>query len=153
MWVPPENKDPVLFMAPTRKSIYLFGAVDLFNGKLVTQFEKRFDAITFKCFLARLLRHRAKGKILVVLLDNAKYHHAIFLQPFLRKNRRVLRLMFLPSYSPELNPIERVWKLIRKLCSHNTYFETFDQLSCAVTNRLTLWKRPNEELRRLCCIN
>jgi len=153
MWVPPENRDPVLLMAPTRKSIPLFGAVDVFNGKLVTRFEKRFDALTFKSFLVRLLHHRPKGKILVVLLDNAKYHHAKILRTFLRENRNILRLMFLPSYSPELNPIERVWKLTRKLCTHNTYFETLDQLSSAVTKRLTLWKRPNEVLRRLCCIN
>jgi transposase len=153
MWVPPENKDPVLFMAPTRKSISLFGAVNVFNGKLVTQFEKRFNAISLKRFLVRLLRHRPEGKTIVVLLDNAKYHHAIILRPFLRENRDVFRLMFLPSYSPELNPIERVWKLTRKLCTHNKYFETLDQLSCAVSKRLTLWKRPNEVLRRLCCIN
>jgi len=40
MWVPPEDKDPVLLMAPTRKSVALFGAVNLRDGKLVTHFEK-----------------------------------------------------------------------------------------------------------------
>jgi hypothetical protein len=43
MWVPPEDKDPILLLAPTRKSVSLFGAVNLRNGKLVTQFEKKFN--------------------------------------------------------------------------------------------------------------
>ena len=45
MWVPPEDKDPILLLAPTRKSVSLFGAVNLRNGKLVTQFEKKFNGI------------------------------------------------------------------------------------------------------------
>ena len=47
MWVPPEDKDPVLRMAPTRKSMALLGAVHLREGRLVTQLEKTFNAITF----------------------------------------------------------------------------------------------------------
>jgi transposase len=84
MWVPPEDKDPILLLAPTRKSVSLFGAVNLSNGKLVTQFEKKFNAMTFKDFLCLLLRHRRWAKKMVILLDNAKYHHAAVLRPFLR---------------------------------------------------------------------
>ncbi len=62
MWVPPEDKDPILLMAPTRKSISLFGAVQVAEGRLVTQFEKSFNAITFQSFLQHLLRHRRRGK-------------------------------------------------------------------------------------------
>ena len=73
MWVPPEDKDPILLMAPTRKSISLFGAVHLAEGRLVTQFEKSFNAITFQSFLQHLLRHRRRGKKMVLLLDNGRY--------------------------------------------------------------------------------
>jgi len=152
MWVPPEDKDPILYMAPTRKSISLFGAVRLSEGKLVTQFEKTFNAITFQSFLLRLLRHRKKGKKLIALLDNAKYHHAKVLQPFLTDHRETLHLEFLPPYSPELNPIERVWKLTRKLCTHDTYFEKLEPLTNAVAQQHSLWSKPNGTLRKLCCI-
>ena len=57
------------------------------------------------------------------------------------------------TYSPELNPIERVWKLLRKLRIHNQYFETLDRLLREVSEQLTLWARPNDTLRRLCCIS
>ena len=59
---------------------------------------------------AYLLPHRARGRRLVLILDNAPYHHARLLQPFRREHRRVLRFDYLPRYSPELNPIERVWE-------------------------------------------
>jgi len=152
MWVPPEDKDPVLLMAPTRKSISLFGAVHVADGRLVTQFEKKFNAIAFQDFLQHLLRHGRRGKKMIVLLDNGKYHHARALRPFLQKHRSKLSLEFLPPYSPELNPIERVWKLIRKLCTHDTYFSELDHLRDAVVKQLEPWKFPNPTLRKLCCI-
>ena len=152
MWVPPEDKDPILLLAPTRKSVSLFGAVNLKNGKLVTQFEKKFNAMTFKDFLCLLLRHRPRTKNMVILLDNAKYHHAVVLRPFLRDHRDKLGLEFLPAYSPELNPIERVWKLTRRLSTHDTYFEKLEALVDAVSRQHATWNVPNDTLRKLCCI-
>jgi transposase len=152
MWIPPEEKDPVVLLAPTRKSVSLFGAVNVNDGRLVTRFEKQFDSMTFKAFLIQLLRHRKKGKRIIVMLDNARYHHAKILRDFLQKNRKVLRLEFLPAYSPELNPIERVWKLTRRICTHNVYFPKLEQVTASVTKQHDAWKKPNESLRRLCCI-
>lgn len=154
MWVPPEDKDPTLLMAPTRKSVSLFGAVNIRNGTLVTQSEKeRFNALTFNHFLVSLLRYRRKGRKMVIILDNAKYHHAVLLHPFLKKHSRILSLEFLPAYSPELNPIERVWKLTRKLCTHNTYFDHLEDLVDAVAHQHAFWAVPNDTLQKLCCIN
>ena len=48
MWVPPEQTDPILLHAPTRKSVALFGAVDLRRGKLHHEFSRPFNADTFK---------------------------------------------------------------------------------------------------------
>jgi transposase len=152
MWVPPEEKDPVLLHAPTRKSIALFGAVNLRDGQLVTQFSSKFDAITFGDFLKKLIRHRPRRRRLVLILDNARYHHARILQPFLAERRHILSLSFLPPYSPELNPVERVWKLARRLCTHNQYFPQLSDLIAAVTYQLDLWEKPNIFLRRLCGI-
>ena len=153
MWVPPEDIDPIQLLAPTRKSIALFGAVNITRGHLLTQFEKKFNAMTFQSFLENLLKHRARSRRIVIILDNAKYHHANLLKPFLQKYRKRLRLEFLPPYSPELNPIERVWKLTRRLCTHNEYFPNLAALQEAVSERLSMWEKPNEVLRKLCCIN
>lgn len=152
MWVPPEIKDPVLIHAPTRKSVACFGAVSLCTGKFVHAMCPTFDALTFRSFLKKLLQHRSHDKRMVVVLDNARYHHALLLAPLVRKYRRVLTLLFLPPYSPQLAPIERVWKLARRLATHNRYFATLDELLRTVDDCFDRWRRPNPVLRRLCGI-
>lgn len=150
--MPPEIKDPVLFHAPTRKSVACFGAVSLRTGKFVRSMCEKFDARTFEVFLKKLLRHRSRGKRMVIVLDNARYHHAILLAPLLRKYRKVLTLLFLPPYSPQLAPIERVWKLARRLATHNRFFATLDELLRAVESCFDWWGKPNAVLCRLCGI-
>ena len=78
LWVPPEVADPVCRHAPTRKSISFFGAVRLRDGKLVmSQPEGMFDAQTCWTFLRQLERRsRHPGRKVVLISDNARYHHA-----------------------------------------------------------------------------
>lgn len=152
MWVPPEQADPVLLHAPTRRQTAVFGAVCPADGRFVTMPDERFDAESFQDFLAQLLRRRRRGRKMVVIVDNARWHHARALRPWLRRHRRILRLDFLPPYSPELNPVERVWKLTRRLCTHNVYFETLESLIEAVYEQFAQWFHPNLQLRRLCAI-
>lgn len=152
MWIPPEDTDPLLLHAPTRRSVSLFGAVHLGRGQLVTRFEKKFDAMTFSAFLHQLRRHRRPGHPMRVILDNARYHHAQMLSPFLQQHRPEFQLLFLPPYSPDLNPIERVWKLARRLSTHNRYFAELEELVSAVTQQMQAWCKPNKTLTRLCGI-
>ena len=111
-----------------------------------------FNAATFETFLKTLLRHRSRDTRMVLVLDNARYHHAILLKPLLRKYRAVLTLLFLPPYSPQLAPIERVWKLARRLATHNRFFATLDDVLTAVSTCFDRWRTPNSVLRRLCGI-
>jgi len=89
---------------------------------------------------------------MVVVLDNARWHHARYLKLWLSKHRHILKLVFLPPYSPELNTVERVWKLTRTLCTHNRYFAEIEKLIEAVSNQFEAWRKPNNTLRRLCAI-
>jgi len=152
MWVPPEDKDPVLLHAPTRKSVAVLGAVRPCDGRLVVLRADVFNADTFLSFLQSLLRHRRRGKKIVVVLDNARWHHARALQSWLRQHRKHLALLFLPPYSPDLNPMERVWKLTRRQCTHNHYFPDLSDLVTSVLKHFLLWARPNGTLRRLCAV-
>ncbi len=152
MWVPPEVKDPILWQAPTHKTIGLFGAVRLEDGKLMAQQWDVFNGETFEIFLTHLLRNRRPPRKMVVILDNSKYHRSQSLQSWLWEQRRFLRLDFLPPYSPQLNPIERVWKLTRKICLHNRYFPTLKDLIASIEYQFICWAKPNDTLRRLCAI-
>jgi hypothetical protein len=76
MWVPPEDKDPIVYHAPTRSSVALFGAVNVRTGQLVAMLISQFDADTFEAFLGHLLGYRSRSRRMVVILDNARYHQA-----------------------------------------------------------------------------
>lgn len=151
MWVAPEDKGPIVLDAPTRRSVACFGAVNLRTGQFVRHICTVFNAQTFQRFLKQLLRYRRRRRMIVVL-DNARYHHAVLLRPFLRQHAKRLRLLFLPPCSPQLASIERVWKLARRLATHNRYFPTFEEVIKAVNACFVRWRRPNGVLRRLCCI-
>jgi transposase len=61
-------------------------------------------------------------------------------------------LDYLPPYSPDLNPIERAWKLTRRQCLHNRYFLVLNQVVVSVEAQFAQWLRGNITLRRLCAI-
>lgn len=152
MWIPPENVDPVLLHAPTRKSLGVLGAVRAADGRLAVRRAEKFCGETFLIFLRQVLRHKRKHRKMVLVLDNAPYHHARAIQPWLKKHRKELSLDFLPPYSPELNSIERVWKLTRRLRTHNRYFAELDELIQTVFEQFHAWCRPNKTLSQLCAI-
>ena len=130
MWVPPEIKDPVLLHHPTRKSVGYFGAVRVRDGKFFFRRETgKFNAITSWQFLKALhtiSTHTARR--VVVIADNARYHHARLHRDGRQERTGHFALDFLPPYSPELNPSERVWKLTRRL---RKVGETRSELLCA----------------------
>ncbi len=154
MWVPPEVKDPILLHHPTRKSVGYFGAVRLRDGKFVFSREQgKFNGETFFVFMKHLFRvGKVSGRRVAVIADNATYHHARLHKEWREAHSVGFELDFLPPYSPELNPIERVWKLTRRLCTHNRYFSTLDEVITAVEIQFVLWKKSNDTLSRLCAI-
>jgi len=154
MWIPPEIKDPVLLHHPTRKSVGYFGAVRLRDGKFVYQRETdKFNAESFWRFMKRLKKASGRsGRRVVIISDNARYHHARLHKEWREQNAGCFALSFLPPYSPELNPIERVWKLTRRLCLHNRYFPELQNVIQTVEDRFDLWENSNQILRKLCAI-
>lgn len=152
-WFPKDEKDPILLHAPTRKKIGIIGAVKAKDGKLVACEEEKFNSQTIEAFFSVLFKHRKKGKTMVVSLDNARFHHAKVLSKWLDDHSKNFRLDFLPAYSPELNHIERVWKMLRRHCTHNQYFEKLEELRKAVFGKIIEWASPNNLLAQLCAIN
>jgi transposase len=68
--------------------------------------------------------HQPKGKINVIS-DNARYYRSKLVREYLEKNTRI-NLIFLPSYSPNLNIIERLWKFFKKKILYDEYYEKFE---------------------------
>ncbi len=59
-----------------------------------------------------------------MVLDNVAYHHSQRIKRVLEKYNHKIELIFLPPYSPDLNPVERIWWFMRKKISHNRYILT-----------------------------
>lgn len=154
MWIPPETKDPVLLHHPTRRSVGYFGAVRLRDGKFFFHRETdKFNGAAFLIFLKALYRASATGpRRVVVITDNARYHHARLHRDWREKHADRFVLDYLPPYSPDLNPIERVWKLTRRQCLHNRYFPLLGEVIDSVETQFKQWLRGNITLRRLCAI-
>ena len=154
MWIPPEIKDPVLYHAPTRRSVGYFGAVRLRDGKFLCRREAgRFNAASCLAFLKQLRRAAARsGRRAVIIIDNVRYHHARSHLAWRQAQHDSFQLLFLPPYSPDLNPVERVWKSTRRLCLHNRYFGTLEQVIATVEKQFASWANPNGALRKLCVV-
>ena len=73
--------------------------------------EKRIDSQIYIGFLAKLIQGRDHPFILIA--DRASFHYSKAVCKFVRSHRQQLRIYFLPSYSPELNPDEHVWEEIK----------------------------------------
>ncbi len=147
MWSP-KGQQPQVFSASTREKVGFFGALDPKTGRLLTEEASTFNGGTFGYFLYYLLQS-TQGKLLLIL-DNAKYHRARILKEFFVQNQERLYLVFLPPYSPELNPIERVWRITRRQVTHNRYFASLIELRTALASHFVRWQRPNIALEVLC---
>jgi len=110
----------------------------------------KYDAQVFLKFLKNVLKKYPKGKI-VMILDNAKIHHAILLKDFLEENKNRLTLMFLPPYSPNLNMIEELWGWLKSSVINNCFFKNLYEIKIAVRKFIS-WANLNREkvIDRLC---
>ncbi|MDE7099509.1 MAG: transposase, partial [Ruminococcus sp.] len=61
--------------------------------------------------------------------------------------------VYLPPYSPDLNPIEQVWRLTRRDATHNIFFSDVHELEQAVDDYYSLFAVPNTWLKSLCSFN
>jgi transposase len=131
----------------------VFGSVNIHDGRFVYNFNPIFNAETFLEHLKQIIQFKIKNKKILLILDNARYHHAILIQPWLEENKRKIELLFLPSYSPELNPTELIWRETRYSGTHNRYFPTLKSLSDVLKSKFYQWAQANDELVSLCALN
>lgn len=132
------------------RGVKLIATLDYETGEVFCVEEERYDAITFKEFLTKVLAHYPVGKI-VMILDNARIHHAKLLQPFLEENLHRLKLVFLPPYSPQLNLVEGLWKWLKESVINNVFFPSIQKIILKVREFIRdVNQRLDEVVDRLC---
>jgi len=124
--VPPSGK---------RKGYKVFGAIDYFSGRLFFQgIEGRFNSESYQAFLQMILAQTTQH--LFLIHDGARYHTSASTQAFLAASSHRITVEPLPSYSPDYNPIEYLWKKTKQRATHNKYFKEFSALTVSVDKAL-----------------
>ena len=139
---------PLVKTTGKRKGYKVFGAIEFFTGRLVYQgLEDRFTSETYQAFLLYLLSQNSGPVILIQ--DGAKYHTSKATQDFFQQHSDRLIVYQLPSYSPDYNPIEFLWKKVKSRATHNRYFEEFVKLMKTVEEALQLLASQTDEIKCL----
>jgi transposase len=89
-----------------------------------------------------------RHKEVVLLIDNAPWHAGKPVDEALAENPH-LKLKRLPSYSPHLNPIERLWKALRRRATHNRYFDTLADLKKSLRASLSYFQTMRGRVKTL----
>lgn len=116
-----------------RQRLNVLGAIGYASRKLVTVVNTGSIRSDEVCCLLRRIRQRCRKPITVVL-DNARYQHTQAVRDEAR--RLSIELLYLPPYSPHLNLIERLWKLVKKLALSARVLPTFDAFRDSVLDTL-----------------
>ena len=120
---------------------YGFGAVNYVSGQTVHRIEDRKNSIGFCAFIEQFMQIVTQapdyhGQKIVLVVDNFIIHRSRKTREFLEQYADQLLLFMLPTYSPWLNLIERLWKHLRRKVTHNHLFANLAELIIAVSSFL-----------------
>jgi transposase len=145
---------------------YVFGSLDVVSGQLVQSVvarearppKARADGEgknrrlqrAFAQHLEEVARTYAPQQYprVVLIVDGAAWHRGALITEVLERHRH-LELYRLPSYSPQLNVIERLWKLLRNQVTHNRLFQTLSELTAALGRALAALQQEGQRLLTL----
>ena len=119
-----------------RSRLNLSGAVDVISHNVIVQSDKTLNAISTISFFQKIEKAYPNKSRVHVFCDNARYYKNELVQGYLKSSK--IMLHFLPPYSPNLNPIERLWKWMKERVIYNTYYPGFEEFELAVLGFFSL---------------
>ena len=112
-----------------QKRLSFIGGICLEGHKFFYEQASEVNAESIASFLVELRKRHPEKCVIHLIWDNAGYHRDRTIQAF--AEGLAIKLHYLPPYSPNLNPIERLWKLMHEHVTYNTYYETFSEFTQA----------------------
>lgn len=142
------GQQPAVQTSGQRKGYKVFGLIEYFSGRLFYQgSECRCTSESYQAFLAGVLRQTRQHLFLVQ--DGAKYHTSRSTHQFCVAHQARLTVCQLPSYSPDYNPIEYLWRNVKKEATHNKYFAAFEHLVNSVEKTLAAFAERAQDVLNL----
>ena len=114
-----------------RFRVNLFGAINIKNFDIVTRSYPTINQSSVCDFLKSLRAKKDKNKKLYLILDRGPCNKAKSVQELAKELN--IQIIYLPAYSPNLNPIERLWKFFKKKILYNKYYEKVKDFKNACT--------------------
>jgi transposase len=139
----PKPLRPVCQAMVTQEYTYAYAAVSVSDGMLDTLILPHVNGACMQLFLDEVAARHPRERI-VMVLDNAGWHQSGSLR--LPDN---LRLLPLPSYSPELNPVEHLWDELREKAFHNRVFGSIDALEDHLEASLRRLENDHDRVRSI----
>jgi transposase len=145
------GQQPKVKTCGKRKGYKVFGLIEYFTGRLFYQGQAgRLNSAAYLAFLRRVLAQTTQPILLIQ--DGAKYHTSAETKAFFAQQTARLQVFQLPTYSPDYNPIEKLWKKIKQQDTHLHYFPTFETLTNKVEQALLKFANIPEEILALCSL-
>jgi transposase len=129
-WAPKQD-NLAIEQTSGRERINIHGAINLESGQTRMIDVQTVDAASTITLLEAIEALYPLVLLIHVFLDNARYHHAKLVQQWLARPGCRIKLHFIPSYCPHLNPIERLWGLMHRNVTHNKCYATCAQFADA----------------------
>lgn len=126
-----EEKEKEVFTNSGRNRVNVFGAISIGELDVVTRRYDTINQVSVCNFLKALREKNPNGEKLYFILDRGPCNKALSVRELAKELN--IEIVFLPAYSPNLNPIERLWKFFKKKILYNQYYEKFKdfKLVCA----------------------
>jgi len=115
-----------------RKRFNVLGAVNAITKAVITITNETYINSESVCQLLSALAALGLSVPIAVVLDNAKYQKCQLVQAYAKQLG--IQLCYLPSYSPQLNLIERFWKFVRNECLYSKYYADFSAFKAAISH-------------------
>ena len=125
----------IFIPAPTgRQRFNVLGALNAITHEMIIVTNDAYINAQSVCLLLEKIAALYIGIPITIFLDNARYQKCVLVME--KAKSLNIELCFLPSYSPNLNLIERVWKFVKKKCLYSRYYEKFPAFKAAISKCL-----------------
>ncbi|MBT3583255.1 IS630 family transposase [Candidatus Woesearchaeota archaeon] len=143
----------IIIKSPSeRQRFNVLGAINAISLELITVVNTTYINANSICVMLKKIKKQYEGKTITIILDNARYQKCKLVMELATVLN--IELLYLPTYSPNLNIIERLWKFVKNDCLYSKYYDNFAKFKQAIILSLKETQtKKKERLKKLVALN
>ncbi len=141
-----KGKDKPIKTTASKNKMNIMGAIEIKTMKITVNHYDTLNSYSIAKYLIQLKRQYRYAPKIHLILDRGRYNFSK--KTRINAKRLGINLYYLPTYSPNLNPIERLWKVVNEKVRNNQYFEKPKEFREKIMNFfITTWPSISDEMR------